>query len=426
MGSTLTKKTLLALALSLVVTTPAWARVTTADAAKKRGLTLEKTLHADINGNGNAETVGVCQGDNGIQLCIFDVDKNGATLKHLLPRAGGKTLGSIVTEDLLPEVAGAEIILEVYDETPDEKVKRVRVYAGIPEPREVFTSVIFLPKDKSKRGEWDQPNVVQYGDGRPGWFFEDANGDGKKEIIVRRRPKIIPVKRASQDDARLMVGVHEGVYEWVGPPSTGEFREQTGERFTDFLNPGHSIVEVRASSTWVRKDILDELQREALATAVYAAADGKQGGEGVVDLSLFTGFAADKSLDTAWVENDKGDGRGEWIEVVLDETRPIHMVRIVPGCLETKRDFSQHNVPTKVEIRFDNRDRTFVDFTQPQKPLPPAIAVAQMGLPSKPFANQYLVFFDGKASAKTIRFTLDKVKKQGRDNRACIAEITVH
>lgn len=420
------KQTLLCLGIALLTAAPAAARVTTADAAKKRGLTLEKTIHADTNGNGSSETVGVCRGDQGIQLCIFDVDKDGAQLKHLLPRAGGKRLGQLSAEDLLPEVAGDEMILEIYDETPDEKVKRVRVYAGHPEPREIFTSVIFLPKDKSKRGAWNQPGVVHYGDGRPGWYFHDTNGDGNKEIVVRRRPKVIPVKRANDDDARLMVGVHEAVYEWVGSPSGGEYRERSGERFNDFLNPGYEIRDVRASTTWVRKEILDELKSEALASAVYEATDGKNVTEPEIDLSTFTSRAADKSIDTAWAEDHKGPGTGEWVEVELEEAQPIHMVRIVPGCLETKRQFLQHNLPTKVEIRFDNRERTYVNFLAPRKPLTPALAVADMKLPSKPFAKQYLVFFDGEARAKTVRVTVDKVKRRGRFNRSCIAEITVH
>lgn len=408
-----------------LVAVTAEARTTTADVAKKRGLTIEKTIHGDLDGDGDNETIGMCKGEQGLQLCVFSVDKEEAKLEHLLPRAGGRTLGRFWTEDLVPEVLGSEVIVEVYDETPDEKVKRVRVYAGYPSPREIFTSVIFLPKNKAERAAWDQPDVVQYGDARPGWYFIDIGENGTKEILVRRQPKVINVQRDGEAPARLLVGVYEAVYEYTGSPSDGAYREQPATRFNEFLQP-KEIASVRASSTWVRPDVRRELESEALAAAVYGD-DGDQTAPATpqIDFSPFTVKAADKSLDTGWVADSKG-GKGEWIELELSEPGPVRMVRVVPGCLENKAQFLGHNVPDKIEIRLDNRERAFVDLRAPKRVLPPVLAIQPVKLGSKPWAQQYLVFLDGKTQAKTVRVTIDRFKKQGRANLSCISEVTVH
>lgn len=414
----------LALVSALAFASSVDARVTTADAAKKRGLTIEKTIHGDLDGDGSNDTLGMCNGEQGLQLCVFSVDKDEARLEHVLPRAGGRQLGRFWSEDLVPEVLGSEVIVEVYDETPDEKVKRVRVYAGHPSPREIFTSVIYLPKNKAERAAWDQPDVVQYGDARPGWYFVDIGENGRKEILVRREPKVINVKRDGEAPARLLVGVYEAVYEYTGSPSDGEYREQPSTRFNEFLKP-RDITEVRASSTWVRPDVLRELKSEALAAAVYADEGTKAATEPEVDFSPFTAKAADKSLDTSWVASAKG-GKGEWIELELSEPGPVRMVRVVPGCLETKRQFLGHNLPDKIEIRLDDRERAYVDLRNPKKVLPPVLAIQPVKVGSKPWAQQYLVFLDGKTQAKSVRVTIDRYKKQGRANLACISEVTVH
>jgi hypothetical protein len=419
---------LVALSALCLAAAPAEARVFAADAAKKKGLKLEKSFSADFDGDGGSDSLGVCSGKKGLALCVFGDNDKGAYVKHVLPAAGGRRLAGIRAEDLVPELAGDEVILEVYDETPDEKVKRVRVYTGHPTPREIFKSVIYRPKNKSKRAEWEQPGVVKYGDARPGWYFADTDNDGKKEAMVRRRAQLIPAK-AGGETKKLLVGVYEAVYEYIGDVRTGEYRQRSGESFKDFLNPGHNITGVKASSTWVRPDILNELKSEALAAAVYDdgnKAKTKADGDVDIDLREFTAKVADKSLDTAWVEDANGSGKGEWVELELEEDAPIHMVRIVPGCLETKSEFRRHNVPFKMELRFDDGMRAFVDLARARDPDPPIVAMTAMKVRDKPFAKQWLVFFDGKTSASKVRLTIDGARKQGSKNRTCISEISVH
>lgn len=393
-------------------------------AAKKKVQIVEKT-NADVDGDGTAETVGACKMSGGqLALCIFGENEDGAVLTHLHSKAGGKKLRFIKTQDLLPEVAGSEILLEVYDETPDEKVKRIRVYAGYPEPREIFTSVIFRSKNAAKRAAWEQPGVIAYGDARPGWYFFDTNEDGKQEIMVRRRAKIATFKRRGEDPAKILVGVNEAVYEFTGDPSTGSYRERGENYFNDFLQPGHEVARVRASSTWIEPQTLRELQSEAMAAAVYA--EGKDTPKEVkVDRAPFTEKIADKSYDTGWVEDGKGIGADEWVELELTAPKKIHMVRVVPGCLESKRTYRRFNVPTKVQIQLDGKPY-FVDLRRPDKPEAPVVAMAASKLPGKPWAKQYFIFFEGDREAKNVKLVIEGAKRQGNGKNTCIAEFSAH
>lgn len=395
------------------------------DAAKKEGLELLRSLAADFDGDGKSETLGVCEGQRGLRLCVFGENDAGAILKESLPWAGGTKLKDFEAKELNPKLPGQEIILELYDETPDEKVKRVRVYSGYPKPREIFTSVIFRPKNESERAEWEQDDVVKYGDARAGWYFWDEDGDGVSEIFVRRRAQLIKVPRRD-GAARLLTGVREAVYAWADDARGGAYKEIEKDRFRDFL-PALEIARTTGSAAWVPPKQLENLQSEALAKAVYAATDGKPVKSDIkIDFSPFFAHATDKDLATAWIENEKGHGDGEWIEIELSEVAPIHMVRVVGGCAEDKRSFRQHNVPERFELRFDTGERALVDLKDPKRPDRPAVAILQIPVKDRPFAKQALVFFDGKVRSKKVRLTLDAVKRQGRANRTCISEVSVH
>jgi len=399
-------------------------KITLKQAAAKKKLEIVEKTNADIDGDGTVDTVAACRLSGGqLALCIFGENDDGAVLKHLLPKAGGKKLRFIKTQDLLPEIAGQEIMLEVYDETPDEKVKRVRVYAGHPEPREIFTSVIFRSKNSAKRANWEQPGVVKYGDARAGWYFFDMDDDGKHEILVRRRAKVISVKRRGEDPAKLLVGVNEAVFEYTGDPSDGSFQERGQVYFNDFLQPGYDVAEVRSSSTYIQPSVLAEMQSEALAAAVYGGDDAPA--EVKVDRAKFTERVADKSTDTAWIEDGKGIGADEWVELVLDEPAKVHMVRIVPGCLESKREYRRFNVPTKLQIQLDGKPY-FIDLRKPDRPDAPVLGMLAMPLPGKKWAKQYLVFFEGDREAKNVKVMIESAKRQGNGKNTCIAEVSVH
>jgi hypothetical protein len=465
-------------------------RVFTADAVKKKGLELKKLVDVDIDGDGRKENIGAASGKNGIQLVVVGEDKDGAVVTAVLPPAGGRELARFEAMALAPPSTSTELVLEVYDENPDEKVKRVRAY-GSKDGKivELFTSVLHRSKKAEERDEWERDkSIVTYGDARGGWYFDDLEEDGVTEILVRRRPQILRFKRDDGSDVKVLTGVREQV--WRFDTDAGTYKD-TGERLNDFL-PSREIVAVRASSAWIDPAELKELKAAALQDALMKGG-GEKGGEramgGELELGLedleapaaagspgkaktkagkaknddeapaktkakakaastrkaaaeeeaepevtidrvpYMKRAADKDLSTAWIEDDaKGDGKGEWLEFELDEAAPVHMVRIVSGCVDTKESFRDHNVPESFSLSLDGGSEAVIDRRQPTKFDSPAVAFADdlVKLKDRPWAKTTLVFFDGKAEAKKVKLTLDRAVKQGKGNHTCISEVSIH
>lgn len=395
--------------------------------ARKGGVKLIKSISLDFDGDGRDETVGACEGERGVRLCVFGEDEQGATLAELLPLAGGITLKELEAKDLHRGRPGQEVLLEVYDETPDEKVKRIRIYSGFPKTREIFTSVIFRQKKERARPEWEADDVVKYGDARPGWYFWDRDDDGVDEIFVRRKAQLLRVPRATDGPAKLLTGVRESVYAFTEDDAGGRYQERDKDMFRDFL-PAYDVARVTGSGAFVPKEELENLQAEAMAAAVYGDAAGAQLGDiPKVDLSPYFARAADRNLSTAWVENDpKGAGKGEWIALDLDAPKEIHMVRIVGGCVDDAQSYRGHNVPRQLEVRFDSGERSLVDTRNVQSPDRPAVAILQTPLKDRPWASQLLVFFHGKVKSQKVRITIEEVARQGRANQTCISEVSVH
>lgn len=434
-----TSTVLVALAV-LLAAAPALAqerksRVMTADAVKKKGLTLEKVVDADLDGDGRKEVVGVCKGENGIQLAIIGENEAGAVVTHVGPPAQGQTLAKVEAKALVPPANSAQIILEVYDETPDEKVKRVRVYRGLGSPGkltlvDVFSSKVERQKNAEERAEWERDkSIVQYGDPRPGWYFEDREEDGVSEAYVRRKPQILSIPSAAGDPVRIISGVRE--QKWIWDTNQNRFVE-AGEGLNDFIQ-ALPIAKVEASSAWVEPKELKELKARALSDALMQATNADKTEKDLkdditVDLSPFMKAAADQNLGTAWIEDGKGDGKGEWVELTLEEASDIHMVRVVAGCVSDKKAFASHNVPESFTIKLDGGREAVVNRREPGTFDAPVIAFsdALVKLADRPFAKTTLIFFDGKTEATKVRVTLDRAIKQGKSNQTCISEISVH
>ncbi len=404
-------------------------RVTSTDAAKKVGLEIQKTLDADVDGDGKKELLAICNAvsEKGgmLTLASFGEDENGYVLKDR-QKLGGKEFKKFELAALIPPAESSEVVIEVYDDNPDDKVKRVQVFTGVPRLREIFKSTIFRPKDKDAREDWERdPDVVQYGDARPGWYFADLEKDGLTEVVIRRRPKVIEVPKGDKK-AKIIVGVVEEVWSFDGAPDAGTYVKRAAERFSEFI-PSYQVTGVEASSVWVEPTVLKDLKAQALSEAASNAAAGKGKTEAEVDVSSFILMGADKNLETAWIEDAKNHGKGEWLEVKLDAQHEIHMVRVVPGCVADKGAYSSHNIPETFDIQLGSGARTHVDTKKIGDPERPAIAV-QAVAPDKnrPWAKNYLVYFDGKDTASSVKIFLDSAKKQGKSNRTCISEVSVH
>ena len=463
-------------------------RRTTAEALKLKGLEMKKFVDIDTDGDGRKELIAVGANKGG-NLCIVVVgeDKEGAVVTEQLPFAGGKEIAKLEGLPLAPPAASQEIVFEVYDETPDEKVKRVRVYGRKDDRlKEIFTSVLNRPKNAAERDSWENDkSIVSYGDARGGWYFGDLEDDGVGEVLVRRKPQIISIDKEDADPVRIMTGVREQVFRW--DEANFAFKS-AGERVNNFI-PAMAIARVTASSAWVEPAVLKEMKANALNNALMKDGDGKDGdgkdskegkegkedspgGElelGLEDLDLpppkappkkpstkkppsstkkppkpakeeekepeievdrseWMQKGADNDLNTAWIEDAPDEGKGQWLEVELEEAAKIHMVRVVAGCVESAASFKGHNVPVSFNVSLDGGADALIDRSAPGTFDSPAIAFTGTFKPdpSKPWMKTTLVFFDGKTEAKKVRITLDKVVRQGKDNQTCISEVSVH
>lgn len=479
-----------AVALSLVVALTAHAeekksRRTTAEALKAKSLELKKFVDIDTDGDGRKELIAVGANKNGnLAIVVVGEDKDGAVVVEQLPFAGGKEIGKIEGMALAPPKESMEIVFEVYDETPDEKVKRVRVY-GRKDGRlkEIFTQVLNRPKNAAERDAWEtDKSIVSYGDARGGWFYDDLEGDGVSEVLVRRKPVISAIDKDGEDPVRIMTGVREQVWRW----DEANFAYKAAQERVNSFIPALTVAKVTASSAWVEPTVLKEMKANALNNALMKdgaaggddkeVKDGKEGSPGgelelgledldlpppkpvtkkpptkkppastkkpkkekepeekepeiEVDRSEWMARGADNNLDTAWIEDAADDGKGQWIEVELEEEETIHMVRVVAGCVESNAEFRSHNVPESFTIAIDGGSEAAVNRREPGKFDSPSIAFSDSFLrkdPARPWMKTTTVFFDGKTQGKKVRVTLDKAIKQGKSNQTCISEVSVH
>lgn len=419
------------------------------EAASKKGYKLIKTLDnnvvsaalngapIDVTGDGIVDLVGVCRGDSSLRLCIFGENEEGAVLNDVVADAGGDQLESLEVKNVIGSSPALEIIATVKGETPDEKFRKLLIYAAGSNGklRSVLSTAQYEPKANKKvdigndagndkddnkmelREILRDPNLVQYGDASPGWSLVDIDEDGTFELLVRRRPQIVAVpveagatgsiKQGGKHVVRFLTGVREAVYTFDGLPETGRFVESHDDHLSDFL-PSYPILGVTADNAY-----LDP-------TAALLAGDDPAAKNAVITQG------ADRDMTTAWIENDeKGFGKGAWLEVKLDAERPIHMIRLVGSCAGDKKSYNDHNVIEKFTVSFGRRTAS-IDRSQLSKTQGAVKAAVDMPIKDRNWAKQTLIFFDGNDKAQTVRIMIDDVKRQGKSNQSCIAEVSVH
>ncbi|OGQ24936.1 MAG: hypothetical protein A2138_12140 [Deltaproteobacteria bacterium RBG_16_71_12] len=411
-------------------------RRTTDEALKQKKLTRLKLVEPDLDGDGKKEVVAVCGSDHGIVVALIGEDGAGAVVTQVSAPAGGKEVAKVEVKELIPPKGSSQLVLEVYDDTPDEKVKRVRVYgpdgagAGV-KLKEIFSSKIERSKSKDDRAEWERDDsIIRYEEPRPGWYFEDVEEDGIVEVLVRRQPQIITIARHRGDPVKIVTGVRERRWSW--DVDKAKYTEGA-DSLHDFL-PAIEIAKVEASSVWIDPKEEKERKARALSDALMQATNSGKSEQDLkddvtFDTSDLVKLGADGNLATAWIEGDaKGDGRGEWIELTLAEESTVHMVRVVSGCVDTKQAMKAHNVPESFTIRLDGGGDAKIDRRASGRFEAPVVAFTDdlVKLSDRPWARTTLVFFDGKSDASKVRLTLDKAIKQGKGNRTCISEISVH
>ena len=218
-------------------------RRTTAEAVKAKGFEMVKFT----DGDGRRELIVLAKDKEGLRLLLVGENKEGAVVTQVLEPAGGKELVTFKGQQLVNATPAQQVILEVLDETPDEKIKRVRVY-GSKDGRlqQTFTSVLIRNKKVDERDEWERDDsIVKYGDPRGGWYFTDIEEDGVTEILVRRKAQILAIP-GEDKVVKVITGVREQVWRW--DDSSFAFLDR-GERLNEFL-PILELKSVTASSAW--------------------------------------------------------------------------------------------------------------------------------------------------------------------------------
>lgn len=386
-----------------------------------KGYTLVgKPLLVQLRSNGAPLEVAACANDEGLSLCVTHATPEKRTWKGATSPLGGSKLKSLRAEDVVPGVAGDEIIVEVYGATPDEKIKRIEIFTAGAPLRSIFKNAVFRSTDKRERPAWERDRrAIRFGDPRPGWFFTDDDENGTPEIRVRRRAQYIQVP-VEKGRVGVVTGVREALYQYVGDALSGQF-EQQRERIVEFAER-REPVRFATSSQWLPEDVEHELSSVALA---HGGAGDEADAAVLRARQEYLQWASDRNLDTAWVEGKKGVGEGEWVELAFEDAEPVHMVRVVAGCVADKRWMRDHDEPVVFTLQFDGRHQTLVDRDQLLKPRGKARAMIELPVKDKPWARQTIIFFDGSIKAQRVRLTIDKVDRAGRKRAACVSEIDV-
>lgn len=399
--------------------------------AKQEGLQLKKALSTPQTAGEQKRWLAVFEKDGALTLRSFR--KTGSVFKvdaERLPLRGNE-LKKMQLLDMVSTIPGPELILEVYGENPDEKIKRLVILALEPTFRELFTKAIYRPKNAKERNAWENAKtLIKYGTPFPGWYFSDEEFEGATNMEVRMRdtPQILKVPLADREPAHLVTGIREHRYQYQGDAASGRFEKNEESEFVEYL-PRQTPSKIFASAAFAPPKVLKKLEAEKLAASLADATDGKKvdSDSDKIDFAPFIDGVSDNNLATHWIENDaSGSGYGEWVELFFKKPVPVKMIRIVPGCVDNKKSYRQHNVPGKIELRFSDSTRAFVNLDSPQRPRDPVVAMMHVPIKDKPFAKQVLIFFAGDREVEKIRLTLNDVKKQGKKDRTCLTEFNVH
>ncbi len=116
----------------------------------------------------------------------------------------------------------------------------------------------------------------------------------------------------------------------------------------------------------------------------------------------------DGKYKTAWVENDSGDGIGEWIELELEHEEMISEIYIANGYQSSEKSFNLNNRVKK--LRLDFSDGSSYEFT----------------LSGKYSDQPESIELPDSVTASSVRITILSVYSGTKYNDTCISEIEVY
>ncbi|MBI5498518.1 MAG: hypothetical protein HY904_26185 [Deltaproteobacteria bacterium] len=399
-------------------------------AARKKGLVVVKAEEpADVDGDGKLEVAAVVKDEREeLALALFRATGPGQVAHVWTSNSTGAHEIKLFEVKQMVAEPRPEAVVELLEKSPDETRRQLRIYKlDESPPREVLTlSVVEESADKPE----DSGERTTYGDDAPGFRVADVDGDGNVDVSLRREPRAVKARSRGDLPVTLVVGVKEVTYAWdKGRP--GKYAARP-DKALNFL-PSLKLKKVAASSQKLPDDIKQMEQDKALEMSFEDAFGPEDGGAAAEDApepeinpAPRAYWATDNNFDSSWVESARGDGTGEWLELHTREEHEIRMVRVVPVCAGDEKDLNAHNEVVAFSLLTAGMGKTSVDRREKFPSDSGVLAVVEVPVPERKFAPQVLVFLRKGTRSSWVRLVIDKVKKHGKANEACIAEVSLH
>jgi len=344
----------------------------------------------DLNSDELLDAVVVEKTASGIGLSAWKADQSGKYI--FMSRVADSPASSVaVFRGIQIDKATQAFLLDVYEDCPDEADHRVKlITAGPTGLKKVFESGYRVTHPEQEAGRAAR-QLFDLGGEKVGLKIK-PNNKGWPDLFVRHDPKLIAVTGQAGSKIWFVIGIRERV-----------FKEEKGV-----------YVEVRDRYL----DYLSRLQpKEITATSHLPSSEA----------AWEAGSAGDRRLASAWVEGRPGSGIGESITILFENQAEIRLIRIVPGCAESKQSWMDHNRAKRISLLFEGGTMISVNRKGAEELDSKVAAQGDFDLPGLGFGVQTMVFFSQPIKSSWVKLTIEEVERGTSDqDETCISEISVH
>jgi len=344
----------------------------------------------DIDSDGLLDALVVERSEQGLGFSAWLAVEEGDY--KLLSRAPASQANSVARfEKVKLNDNDVAILLDVYEDSPDEADHAVRLFllnsGGF---RQVFSDSYRILHSEEDAGR-PARRVVNLGEAKVGLRL-GARKSNWPRIIVSHDPKLISVRGRQGRRSWFVIGIRERIYD----EERGKYVKTT-ERYLDFLE---MIRPVNLTAT-------SHLPSSESMWEVKSLTDGK--------------------LKTGWIEGQPGPGKGESATLSFKDKVPIRLVRVVPGCAGSADDWQHRNRVSRFSLMFEGGIMVHVDRGEAAEPDQRVEANDDFALPGLGFGVQTMVFFSEPILSRWVKLTIEEVEPGGAGgDESCIAEMSVH
>jgi hypothetical protein len=346
-------------------------------------LLAEKLLDVDHDGLLEALIVEQCQA--GIGLSLWKAQSTGDF--KLVGRSERVLASTLVKfEPFKLGLTDQAYLLDVLEDNPDEADHWIRLFLpSATGPGQIFSARYQEQHSEEEAGRAPM-KIVDLGGLQVG-LVQDPVETGWQTLRVRHDPKRLSATGCSKE-IEVLLGIRERIFR----PTEGFYKE-IEDRYIDYI-PAVAPERTKASSE-------------------------KTIGPGAL--------AVDGNSETAWIEGQSGSGVGE--SLTLTFPRPVHvrLIRFIPGCATSEKDWKQHNRIVSVGLAFDD-GAGISSACEPGSQRDPLVEDCfEVNVPGKEFASQKLILLSKPLPTSHLAVTIKTVDKgTGLNNETCLAEISVH